>query len=140
MQQHSEFYTFAVHFWWLLFPVGWAIAGLAGAWMRHQQALKALDLLSAYAQQGKEPPAELLAALKSGKPNGRARNPSHGYIAGGISIAAIALAFLVLIADGAAGRDYAGLLFVVVVMAGISAALFVRAWLAARDRNSLPPS
>lgn len=139
MQQHSEFFTFAAGFWWLIFPVGWGLAGMMRAWLKHQRAQKALDLLATYAQQNREPPPEVLAQLRSGHEFERhGGNPTHGFLMGGIILAGIALAFLSLyILQG--DRSSIGLLFVVIVVSGLAASLFVRAWLVARDRRALPP-
>jgi hypothetical protein len=50
-------------FWWLIFPImGFAFGGF-GMFMRHRQSQKALDILKAYADQGKDPPPEVLRAV-----------------------------------------------------------------------------
>jgi hypothetical protein len=64
MQDHSDWYWFFHDYWWLLFPAGWAIGQLIKNWMRHNRAKEALSMLKSYADQGKEPPPELIAMLR----------------------------------------------------------------------------
>ncbi len=59
--------------WWLLIPLGAFTIPLAGIalgafaiWQDHRVKNRALEALKIYAQQGKEPPAELLRALGDG--------------------------------------------------------------------------
>jgi len=55
-------------FWWLIFPImGFAFAGF-GMLLRHRQNQKALDILKAYAEQGKDPPPEVVRAVYGGDP------------------------------------------------------------------------
>jgi hypothetical protein len=50
-------------FWWLIFPImGFAFGGF-GMFMRHRHNQKALDILKAYVDQGKDPPPEVLRAV-----------------------------------------------------------------------------
>jgi uncharacterized membrane protein YhaH (DUF805 family) len=57
-------------FWWLIFPIMGMTYGLVGmiAGMNQQRRAqdRAADLLRTYAEQGKEPPPELLKALSQG--------------------------------------------------------------------------
>lgn len=64
MHEHSDFYELFVRFWWLAFPLFWAIGAMLKNIFRHHRASDALTLLKAYAEQGKEPPPELLAVLR----------------------------------------------------------------------------
>jgi hypothetical protein len=50
-------------YWWLLFPLGWFIASGFQGWLNYRRHRDRLDMIKAYAAQGKEPPAELLASL-----------------------------------------------------------------------------
>jgi hypothetical protein len=60
-------------FWWLIFPVlGFVFAGF-GMWMHHNRSQRALDILKIYADQGKDPPPEVLRAVY-----GHA-DPAQGY-------------------------------------------------------------
>ncbi|WP_150131406.1 hypothetical protein [Caulobacter mirabilis] len=53
-------------YWWLLFPLmGFAFGGF-GMWLNYKRSRDALELIKMYAQQGKEPPAGLLAAVSRG--------------------------------------------------------------------------
>lgn len=61
--QHDFYWLFS-HYWWLLFPLFWGIGGLLKNIFRHHRATEALTLVKAYADQGKEPPPELLAVLR----------------------------------------------------------------------------
>ena len=54
---------FFAGFWWLIFPImGFAFGGF-GMFARHRQSQKALDILKAYVDQGKDPPPEVLRAV-----------------------------------------------------------------------------
>ena len=60
---------FFAGFWWLIFPImGFAFGGF-GMFMRHRQSQKALDILKIYADQGKEPPPEVLRAVYGHEPH-----------------------------------------------------------------------
>jgi hypothetical protein len=140
--EHSDFYRFATHFWWLIFPIGWGFAGLLAAWLRHQRAQQALEILSRYADQNREPPPEVLALLQPRRgcrernPDGR---PAH-FWGGGFFFAALSVAFAVLYLGKIAGGDHESqmaLLFVTVLMAGFAVGLFLTGWIAARSK--LPP-
>jgi hypothetical protein len=141
--QHSEFYRFATNFWWLIFPIGWGLAGMARAWMKHKRAQQALEILSSYAGQNKEPPPEVLALLQ---PRERKEDrPLHDltvhFLVGGFFFTAMAVAFSVLYLGkiGGGGTDSRiGLLFVTVMFAGFAVGLFLTAWIAARTKH--PPT
>jgi hypothetical protein len=64
MHDQSEWFTLFSGFWWLLFPLAWAIGQLVKNWMRHNRAKETLAVLKSYADQGKDAPPELLAALR----------------------------------------------------------------------------
>jgi hypothetical protein len=63
MHNHSELYDLFSHFWWLLFPLFWGLNQVLKTLLRHNRADEALALLKHYADQGKEPPPELIALL-----------------------------------------------------------------------------
>ncbi len=47
------------HFWWLLFPAAWLVMGMWRSWLRYQNQRAHLELMRAYAAQGKTPPEGL---------------------------------------------------------------------------------
>ena len=59
---HDSYWLFS-RFWWLIFPLFWMVTALAWGWSRHSRANRALDIIKSYADQGKEPPPELLKNL-----------------------------------------------------------------------------
>jgi len=50
-------------FWWLIFPVMGMVYGLVSMLQKDRAQTRAFDVLKAYAEQGKEPPPEVLKAL-----------------------------------------------------------------------------
>jgi hypothetical protein len=63
-RQHGDFFELFNRYWWLLFPLAWAIGQMIKNFLRHARAREALQVLKSYAEQGKEPPAELVAVLR----------------------------------------------------------------------------
>lgn len=51
-------------FWWLVFPLAAVICGAWAQWMKSRTRTDEMRVLAAYAAAGKEPPAELLRALR----------------------------------------------------------------------------
>ncbi|HET7084285.1 MAG TPA: hypothetical protein VFI23_05915 [Rhizomicrobium sp.] len=68
-----DFYWFFPRFWWLIFPLFWMICALAWGWSRHSRANRALDIIKSYADQGKDPPPELVKSLQAGMEGGCGR-------------------------------------------------------------------
>lgn len=62
---HDSYWLFS-RFWWLIFPLFWMVMALAWGWSRHARANRALDIIKSYADQGKEPPPELMKNLQNG--------------------------------------------------------------------------
>jgi len=60
---HDYYWGFA-RFWWLIFPLFWMIVVLAWGWSRHARANRTLDIIKSYADQGKDPPPELMKNLR----------------------------------------------------------------------------
>jgi len=60
---HSELYSFATSFWWLIFPLGWGLVAMLRIWTRHRQSQTTLDVIKSYIERGKEPPAALLESV-----------------------------------------------------------------------------
>jgi hypothetical protein len=50
-------------FWWLAFPLGWALWSMWDGWLKSRARAEELKLIAAYTAAGREPPAELLKAL-----------------------------------------------------------------------------
>ena len=65
---------FFFSFWWLIFPLMGFVFGGFGMWMSHRRSQQALDILKTYAEQGKEPPPEVMQAIHGGGVNG----PGYG--------------------------------------------------------------
>lgn len=143
--QHSELYQFATHFWWLIFPIAWGLAGLTRALLRHGRANRTLDIIKSYADQGKEVPPELLAALQD---RGHWRHGRHHHRHGDergwsrfFLFAALAVGFAVLAFRNGGlidGQHSIGLVFVAIVMTGLALGGLVRA-LSRRDQTLPPP-
>ena len=65
-----DFYWAVSRFWWLIFPLFWMICALAWGWSRHSRANRALDIIKSYADQGKDPPPDLVKNLQGGMDGG----------------------------------------------------------------------
>ncbi len=57
--------VFFTSFWWLIFPVGGMLMGLFAMIGHYNHRKDTLRILKSYADQGKDPPAALLEALRS---------------------------------------------------------------------------
>ena len=55
-------------YWWLLFPIGFFVFGAWDRWLSYQRSRDHLELLKSYAAQGKEPPPELVKAVRDADP------------------------------------------------------------------------
>ena len=55
-------------YWWLLFPIGFFIFGAWDRWLAYRRSRDHLDLIRTYADQGKEPPPELMKAVRDDAP------------------------------------------------------------------------
>ncbi len=55
-------------FWWLIFPVLGMFYGLVGMLQQNRARSRAIDVIRAYAEQGKDPPPEVLKALTQNDP------------------------------------------------------------------------
>ena len=95
---------FLFSFWWLIFPVGGMLMGLFAMIGHYNHRKDTLRILKSYADQGKDPPAGLLEALKSDEERamdygyyGRRRWRRRGYGWGGfgpfVPFAALAAGF-----------------------------------------------
>ena len=61
-----DFYSLFSRFWWLIFPLFWMGAMVMAQWSRHNRANRALDIIKSYADQGKDPPPDLLKSMQGG--------------------------------------------------------------------------
>jgi len=57
------FGDFVFGFWWLIFPLMGFVFGGYSMFLQHQRSKQAMEVLKAYAQQGKDPPPEVMAAV-----------------------------------------------------------------------------
>ena len=140
---HSEFFQLFAAYWWLLFPLGWAISQLVRVWSRHRQADKAMEIIKSYTDQGKEPPAEIIKLLQPAERSygvvvnqQRARERARGLMMASFIFVALCVAFAVLTASRLHDPDpdtHVGLLFVTVLMGGFAVAFFTAAMLQNRD-------
>ena len=73
-----DFYSLFSRFWWLIFPLFWMGAMVMAQWSRHNRANRALDILKSYADQGKDPPPELMKSLQAGTDWGSRDNCGWG--------------------------------------------------------------
>jgi hypothetical protein len=92
-----DFYWQFSHFWWLIFPLFWMCAAMARLWSRHTRANRALDIIKSYADQGKDPPPELMKAVQPGQDgcgwNGRRWRSPEERLGRAFLFAALACAF-----------------------------------------------
>ena len=67
-------------YWWLLFPIGFFVFGAWDRWLAYKRSRDHLDLLRHYDQQGKEPPPEIVKAVRDDAPlDGDPRYGGYGY-------------------------------------------------------------
>ena len=50
--------------WWLMFPLAWMLGAAWQGWLNGQARRDEARLIAAYAAAGREPPAELIKALR----------------------------------------------------------------------------
>jgi hypothetical protein len=121
------------HFWWLIFPLFWMIFALAWGWSRHARANRALDIIKTYADQGKDPPPELVRSLQGGTDGGCGlyggryspeRRLHRGFL---FTALAIAFGFLAFWDYGGGGHwhDRFGLLIPMVIFAAFAFSNFL---------------
>ncbi|MBN8552606.1 MAG: hypothetical protein J0L52_06895 [Caulobacterales bacterium] len=51
-------------YWWLIFPLAWMLGSAWQGWLKEQARRDELRLIETYAAAGREPPAELMSALR----------------------------------------------------------------------------
>ena len=118
-----DFFNLFSRFWWLIFPLFWMCTAMVKLWLRHGRANRTLDVLKSYAEQGKEPPPELLAALQDRheERDHRYGQREHGWIRFFLFTAlAAAFSFVAFVSnDMTEGHEFA-FIFVAIVMIGLA--------------------
>lgn len=135
----EDFNDLFSRFWWLLFPLAWAVGELAKSWMQHSRVKEAISVLKAYAEQGKEPPPELIAILQRREQEAHRRR-SYGhygwvpvFLFGALAVGFVMLSWMPF--QEIQGRSPI-LIFVAIVMAGLSVGNLV-AMLARRKQDRI---
>ena len=65
---HDDFVTLFSAYWWLIFPIMWMLFWFYSASLHYQHRREKLEVLRAYAQQGKDIPPEVGKAMSNGSP------------------------------------------------------------------------
>jgi hypothetical protein len=116
---HDLYWLFN-RYWWLIFVIfGMAIQSIS-TWQGHSRANRTIDIIKSYADQGKEPPSELLATLRDPNFTGRGRRlPSWGRVFLFGALAAGFVMFALLPGQWDDIKQIAGFYFVALIMAGL---------------------
>ncbi len=61
----DNFAQWFASYWWLIFVFFWPVMGIIGSFSHYRHRSEMLKMLKSYADQGKDPPAALLDAMKS---------------------------------------------------------------------------
>jgi hypothetical protein len=80
-------------YWWLLFPLAFFVISGWNSFLSYQRTKAKVEVLKAYAQSGKEPPADLVAALdaETDRHGGWHDNDSDGESGGGSGVFLVVL-------------------------------------------------
>ena len=124
-------------FWWLIFPVGFLIAGGFNSLLNYKRQQDALKLIRTYAEKGQEPPAALLKILERpidedgdwGKGAGKASNDGSWFSVVLFGVMAVGFGYGAS-TDMYGARD--ALVIVTFVLAGLCLACLVSALRAGR--------
>ena len=139
-----DFYWLFSRYWWLIFPLFWMCAAMARLWSRHSRANRALDIIKTYADQGKDPPPELVKGLQGGMGGDCGRDgwrySPERRLHRGILFTALALAFGFLTVwhhdDGGHWHHAGGFLIPMVIFAALAFSNFLSLLILSRR---LPP-
>lgn len=124
-------------FWWLIFPIMGFAMGAYRSWLNYRRQRDVMEVLRAYANSGKEPPADLLVSLnsltaKAAEADGRKdRSGRYGAWFAGVVLIGIAAPFAVL-ANVGPFRGEDGFIFVAVFLGMFGAALVIADLIARR--------
>lgn len=142
MQQHSDWYRIFGGYWWLLFPLGWAIGQLIKNFLRHARAREALQVMKSYADQGKEPPAELIAVLRQPEQSDAQQRRGDFAIWGWIPVclfAGLTAGFVLMAIYPPNGAPPVAMLFVALIMAGLCIGNLVALMARRKQDRASPP-
>jgi len=128
-----DFYWGLSRFWWLIFPLFWMIWAIGWSWSRHSRANRALDIIKSYADQGKDPPPELVKNLQGGMDGGCGpygwRFSPERRLHRAFVFSALAIAFGVLTFwphdDGARWHHHGGLFIPMMIFAALAFSNFL---------------
>jgi len=128
-----DFYWGFSRFWWLIFPLFWMIWAIGWSWSRHSRANRALDIIKSYADQGKDPPPELVKNLQGGMDSGCGpygwRFSPERRLHRAFVFSALAIAFGVLTFwphdDGARWHHHGGLFIPMMIFAALAFSNFL---------------
>ena len=131
---HDFFWLFN-RYWWLLFPLAWAIFRMVRLSLEHARAQQRLELLKSYVDQGKEPPPEILKVLQpeaiSNTDLRRYSEDWHrsGYIWVPVFLFSALACGFVFMAFSRTGdpENHTGLLFTAILMVGLALGFLVAA-------------
>ncbi len=115
---HDIYWLFA-HFFWLIFPIFGMAMGVIAMRQRHARANRTIDLIKSYADQGKDPPPELLAVLRDPDFAGRGNGSSLWVPICLFAALAAGFVMFALITGNGDTRHMVPFLFVALVMGGL---------------------
>jgi len=130
MDHPHDLYWLFNRYWWLIFPLFWMVTRIVRLNLGHSRANRALDIIKSYADQGKEPPPELLTALKaSSDPDERGYRDHRRGVGSFFFFMALATGFLVLafVPNDLTDGHHMAFVFVAIVMMGIALSGLVNA-------------
>jgi hypothetical protein len=136
MHEHSEYYELFHAYFWLIFPIGFGVMAMLGAYLHHKRFQRALELIQACATQGKEAPPEVMALIQPRRRDGGPVAKAQNFTLVSFILLAGAAGFIVLaLTQGHEARG--GLFFVVVVALGLAIAFFSAARIVRQDSDRL---
>ena len=119
---HGGAFVLFNRFWWLIFPLFWMVSRIIRISLDHNRSQQTLDLIKAYADQGKDPPPQLLEALRQPVQDCRGDRwtlPQRNWVPVGLFFG-LAAGFVFGL-SGIIGEGPNGVLFVGFILAGMGA-------------------